>query len=416
VLVLITVFSFDTKIGEEAARGHAVTLSSADYMTHLYVVGQTGTGKSTLIENAFQDVVCARAGGLFIDPHGDSFETLLNTIPKERTNDVVLIDLLDEDNPVAFNPIAGVPKSKISRATADVVSSLSHVMDLSPDKTPRIYSYLENSLYALIESGGHSLGDIPTLLEESGFRKQILEGVTHAGVLQFWGQYDKLSGSKKLERTESTLTRLRSLMLHPCMANILCQRKNKIDMRSIIDEQKLVIVNLAKGQVGDNIARLFGGLLIHSVFLAGLARIDTKPYLRRPFYMFADEFPIYGIGSGTLKETLSEIRKYKIGVVLGNQYTGQVDDEVMDAIIGNVGSVVSFRIGDKDAQILHKKLDCSIESLMDLSNHHARVSVLQGGDTGNAYTVKTCPPIKVNHGSAASIKKRSRGRYAHRIS
>ena len=203
-------------------------------------------------------------------------------------------------------------------------------------------------------------------------------------------------------------------MLHPCMANILCQRKSKIDVRSIIDEQKLVIVNLAKGQVGENIARLFGGLLIHSVFLAGLARIDTKPYLRRPFYVFADEFPIYGIGSGTLKETLSEIRKYKIGVVLGNQYTGQVGDEVMDAIIGNVGSIVSFRIGDKDADMLHKKLGCSVESLMDLSNHHARVSVLHEGDTANAYTVHTCPPIAVNHKNGDNIKKRSRQRYARR--
>jgi type IV secretory pathway TraG/TraD family ATPase VirD4 len=295
-------FSFDTKIGEDIIYMDSVTLSSADYMTHLYIVGQTGTGKSTLIENAFQDVIKWRAGGLFIDPHGDSFETILNTIPKERTNDVVLIDLLDTENPVAFNPIANVPRGKISRVTADIVSTLAHVMNLSLEATPRIYTYLENSIYALTETKGYSLGDIPKFLEDDGFRKLILTRVTHSGVLEFWAQYNKLSTSKKLERTESTLTRLRSLMLHPCMENILAQRRNKINIRSIIDEQKLVIVNLAKGQVGDNIARLFGGMLIHAVFLAGLSRIDTPPHLRRPFYVFADEFPIYGIGSGTLKE------------------------------------------------------------------------------------------------------------------
>lgn len=404
-------FSFDTKIGEHITYGYPITFSSNDYYSHLYIVGQTGTGKSTLIENAFQDVIRWRAGGLFIDPHGDSFETILNTIPPERTNDVVLIDLLDTENPVAFNPLADVPPDKISRVTSDVVSTFAHVMGLSIDTTPRIYTYLENSIYALIEAGGYSLGDIPKILDDDDFRKLVLKRVTHNGVLDFWAQYNKLSTAKKLERTESTLTRLRSLMLHPCMANILGQRRNKIDIRSIIDEQKLVIVNLAKGQVGDNVARLFGGMLIHGVFLAGLSRIDTKPYLRRPFYVFADEFPIYGIGSGTLKETLSEIRKYKIGVVLGNQYTGQVSDEVMRAIIGNVGSIVSFRVGADDAEKLHEKLESNVSSLMDLSNYRARVNVLQNGDVANSYTVKTYPPVKAYYGNAGKIRKRSRERY-----
>ena len=405
-------FSFDTKIGEDIIYRDSVTLSSADYMTHLYIVGQTGTGKSTLIENAFQDVIKWRAGGLFIDPHGDSFETILNTIPKERTNDVVLIDLHDTENPVAFNPIANVPHGKISRVTADIVSTLAHVMNLSLETTPRIYTYLENTIYALTEAKGYSLGDIPKFLENDGFRKLILNRVTHSGVLEFWAQYNKLSTSKKLERTESTLTRLRSLMLHPVMENILAQRRNKINIRSIIDEQKLVIVNLAKGQVGDNIARLFGGMLIHAVFLAGLSRIDTPPHLRRPFYVFADEFPIYGIGSGTLKETLSEIRKYKIGVVLGNQYTGQVTDDVMSAIIGNVGSIVAFRVGADDAEKLHEKLECSVKTLMNLSNHMARLNVLQNGDVANSHTVQTYPPIRTYYGNADKIRKRSRERYA----
>ena len=412
MLVLISMFSFDTKIGEDIIYMDSVTLSSADYMTHLYIVGQTGTGKSTLIENAFQDVIKWRAGGLFIDPHGDSFETILNTIPKERTNDVVLIDLLDTENPVAFNPIANVPHGKISRVTADIVSTLAHVMNLSLEATPRIYTYLENSIYALTEAQGYSLGDIPKFLEDDGFRKLVLNRVTHFGVLEFWAQYNKLSTSKKLERTESTLTRLRSLMLHPCMENILAQRRNKINIRSIIDGQKLVIVNLAKGQVGDNIARLFGGMLIHAVFLAGLSRIDTPPHLRRPFYVFADEFPIYGIGSGTLKETLSEIRKYKIGVVLGNQYTGQVTDDVMSAIIGNVGSIVAFRVGADDAEKLHEKLECSVKTLMNLSNHRARLNVLQNGNVANSYTVQTYPPIKTYYGNADKIRKRSSERYA----
>ena len=160
MLVLISMFSFDTKIGEDIIYMDSVTLSSADYMTHLYIVGQTGTGKSTLIENAFQDVIKCRAGGLFIDPHGDSFETILNTIPKERTNDVVLIDLLDTENPVTFNPIANVPRGKISRVTADIVSTLAHVMNLSLEATPRIYTYLENTIYALTEAKGYSLGAI----------------------------------------------------------------------------------------------------------------------------------------------------------------------------------------------------------------------------------------------------------------
>lgn len=404
-------FSFDTKIGEQETFGFPVTLSSVDYMTHLYVVGQTGTGKSTLIENAFQDVIRCHAGGLFIDPHGDSFETILNTIPPERTNDVVLIDLLDTEHPVSFNPLANVPPNKISRVTSDVVSTFAHVMGLSIDTTPRIYTYLENSIYALIEAGGYSLGDIPKILDNDDFRKKVLGKVTHRGVLDFWEQYNLLSTAKRLERTESTLTRIRSLMLHPAMENILCQRKNKINIRSIIDEQKIVIVNLAKGQVGDNIARLFGGMLIHAVFLAGLARIDTAPHLRRPFYVFADEFPIYGIGSGTLKETLSEIRKYKIGVVLGNQYTGQVGDDVMNAIIGNVGSIISFRVGADDAKKLHEKLDTGVQALMDLSNHRARVNLLQDGDVDNSYTVKTYPPVGVYYGNAGNIRKRSRERY-----
>ena len=400
MLVLIIMFSFDTKIGKDVVHNQPVTLSSADYMTHLYIVGQTGTGKSTLIENAFQDVVKWRAGGLFIDPHGDSFDTILNTIPPERTNDVVLIDLLDTENPVAFNPIANIPRAKISRVTADVVSTLAHVMNLSIEATPRIYTFLENTIYSLTEAGGYSLGDIPKFIEDEDFRKLVLKRVTHSGVLEFWGQYNKLSMAKQLERTESTLTRLRSLMLHPCMANILGQRRNKINIRSIIDEQKIVIVNLAKGQVGDNIARLFGGMLIHAVFLAGISRIDTAPYLRRPFYVFADEFPIYGIGSGTLKETLSEIRKYKIGVMLGNQYTGQVSDDVMSAIIGNVGSIVAFRVGADDAEKLHEKLESNVKTLMDLSNYRARVNVLQDGDVANSYTVKTYPPVKTYYGNA----------------
>ena len=404
-------FSFDTTIGLSASYSHPVTLSSDDYLTHLYVVGQTGTGKSTLIENAFQDVIAARAGGMFIDPHGDSFETVLNSIPPERVNDVVLVDLLDTEHPVSLNPIAGIPRERVSRVTLDVMSTFAHVMDLSIDSTPRIYTYLENSIYSLTEAGGYSLGDIPRLLTDKGLRQAVLAKVTHNGVLAFWQDFDSLSGGKQLERTESTLTRLRSLMLHPCIENILGQRRNRIDLRRIIDEQKLVIVNLAKGQVGENIARLFGGMLIHSVFLAGLSRIDTKPYLRRPFYVFADEFPIYGIGSGTLKETLSEIRKYKIGFVLGNQYTGQVDDEIMAAVLGNVGSVASFRVGVDDAEKLHEQLDTSARALMDLPNHHARINLRTGGNVSNSYTVKTLPPVAANHGKAEAIRKQSRERY-----
>ncbi len=405
-------FSFETKIGREAVMHSPIVLSSADYMTHLYVVGQTGTGKSTLLENAFNDVVRWRCGGMFIDPHGDSFEGVLNSIPKERTNDVVLIDLMDEAHPPAFNPLADVPKHRLSRVTSDVVSTLAHVMDLSPDKTPRIYGFLENSIYVLAATGNSSLGDIPELIENELSRYLMLRHVKHLGVLQFWNDFDGLSPTKKRERSESTLSRIRSLFMNPIVESVLGQRKSRIDFRSILDEQKLVVVNLAKGYTGDNAARLFGGMLVHSVFLAALGRIDTKPHLRRPFYLFADEFPVYGVGSGTLKETLSEVRKYGLGVVLGNQYTEQVSPEVINAIIGNVGSIVSFRVGSSDAQRLHKQLDCNETLLMDLPNHSARVRVLKEGDTTRAYTVKTYPPKRAVHANEANIRKRSRERYA----
>jgi len=404
-------FDFDAEIGKDIVHGFSIALPSVDLNKHLYVVGQTGTGKSTLFENIFYDVIKARAGGMFLDPHGDSYQTILNMIPKDRVNDTMLIDLIDPDYQIVYNPIADVPKRHIARVTLNTVSTLMHVMGLNPETTPRIVSNLENSIYALTEAKRQSIGDIPAFLEDKEYRIEILRKVTHPGVKRYWAQFNKLSTQKQFERTESTLTRISTLLLHPVMEQVFCKPYNKVNLRQIMDQQKLVVVNLSKSLVGEEVARLFGGFLMHDTFLSALGRAEMKPYLRRPFYVCADEFPIYGVGGGTLKDTLSEVRKYNLSLVLGHQYTGQVDKEIMDAIFGNVGSLVSFRVGHNDALEICNTMECNEQTLTDLGKYRARVRLLRDNDTTNAVTVKTNPPISKNEKTMVSIRKQSHERY-----
>jgi hypothetical protein len=405
--------SFQTFLGLDAstagtARERPVVLSGADMLRHVYVVGKTGTGKTTFLENIVIDAIEAGEGVCFIDPHGDAVRRIIEHVPTWRTREVVLFDPKDADWPIAFNVIADVPAGSRARVVDGVVSALRHLWGDSWG--PRLHDILYNAIYALIEGGRYSLGSIPQFLNDEDYRNRVLGQVTHPDIRAYWfDEYAQYNERYRIEVTSSTLNKVRRLLVHPAMKNIVSSRTNRLDMRAVLDEGRIILADLSKGTIGGEAMNLLGGLLIHHIHHTALARADMEEEARRPFLLVVDEFQNFG--TDIFKETLAESRKYGLGLVLAHQYVRQIDDSIRDAVIGNAGSIVSFRVGSDDAEALHGELDCNATTLLELPRYTARARLLVNDDTANALTLQTVKRESRPVGNGANIRKESRRRY-----
>jgi hypothetical protein len=359
----------------------------ADRRAHMYVVGKTGTGKTSLLEGMIRQDVLAGHGLALFDPHGDLAERLNAWVPESRRQDLIYLDVPDPEQPFGFNPLEGVAPLRRSLAANGIVEALKKLFDDAWGA--RLEYILRSALYLLLEQPEATLADVVRLFHDKDFRKIAAERSTNEQVKRFWTTEFEQFGRQRSEAVTPIENKLGSLLVDPFISRILTVRKSTFDPRQVIDSGKILLVNLSKGKIGEAPAMLFGGLLVTALGLAGLARADVPQAERRDFYLYADEFQTFT--TLALANMLAELRKYRVGLVLANQYLDQIEPELRTAILGNAGTLVVFRVGAVDAAKLAKELRPDLEpyDLTLLPNRAFWIRPLVGGESVEAFTGRT---------------------------
>lgn len=377
-------------------------LRRGDRRAHMYVIGKTGTGKSSLLESmARQDILAGNGMALF-DPHGDLAERLYAWVPESRRSDVIYLNVPDPEQPFGFNPLENVPPLRRSLAANGINETLKKLFDDAWGA--RLEYILRSALLLLLEQPEATLADVVRLFHDKEFRKEAAVRGTNEQVKYFWTTTFEKFGRHRSEAVTPIENRLGSLLVDPFVSRILTVKKSTFNPREVMDSGKVLIVNLAKGKIGEAPAMLFGGLLVTMLGLSGLARADTPQNERRDFFIYLDEFQTFT--TLALVNMLSELRKYGLGLVLANQFMDQIDTELRSAILGNVGTLVVFRVGAVDAARLTKELLPDLEpyELTLLPNRMFWIRPLVHGQSVEAFTGET---ITLQHRQNASHGRRA---------
>lgn len=358
--------------------GGAVTLDMEERRRHLYVIGQTGTGKSTLLLNLIRQDLIAGEGLALLDPHGDLAEAALAHVPRARTNDLVYLNPADSDRPIGFNPLSHVPDALKPIVADGIVSAFRHVW---PDSWgPRLDYILANAIRALLDAPGATLLMLPRLLLDELFRNQLVDRhVSDPVVRAFWmNEYAAYSDSFRVEAISPIQNKIGKVLMEPRLRNMMAQPRSTITLRRLMDERAIVICNLSKGQLGESIAHLLGALLTTAFSQAALSRADVDVGRRPVFHLYADEFQSFATESFAL--ILSEARKYGLTLTVAHQYLDQLPDTLRASVFGNVGSIMSLRAGAQDAAILAEQIGVGGgTALLDLANGQAWARLLRDG-------------------------------------
>ena len=378
--------------------GDLVALGDDERRRHLYLVGQTGTGKSTLLLNLLRQDFAAGAGVALLDPHGDLARAALDHIPKHRTNDLVYIDPADIERPIGFNPLSHVPPDLAPIVADGVVSAFRHVW---PDSWgPRLDYILTNAVRALLDVPGATLLMVPRLLIDDPYRSQLIHNHVRDPVVRaFWqNEYAGYSENFRREAIAPIQNKIGKALMTPSLRNILAQPTSSFTPRRLMDEGAIVICNLSKGALGESTAHLLGALLVTSFSQAALSRTDTPSEERRVFHLYADEFQSFATESFSL--ILSEARKYALTLTLAHQYLEQLPPSLRAAIFGNAGSIIACRAGAGDAPILADQIGLGgQQALLDLPNFAAWARLLFDGSPTSPIRfdlLPSPPPLRPN--------------------
>jgi hypothetical protein len=378
---------------------------------HMYIIGKTGTGKSTLIENMVASDMKNDHGLALIDPHGDLAEDILHLVPKRRINDVIYFNPADLEYPIAFNPLQKVNPDYRHLVASGLISVFKKVW--SEFWGPRLEHILRHSILTLLEYPGSTLLDIPRLLTNETYRKQVLMAVTHPQVQEFWfSEFDKYSAWLRTEAISPILNKVGQFLTSIPLRNIVGQKNNTFRLRKVMDEGKILIVNLAKGKIGEDNCALLGAMIVTTIQMAALSRADSPQAKRRGFYLYVDE--MHNFLTLSFADILSEARKYGLSLVLSHQYIEQLDQKIRAAIFGNVGTLISFRVGAEDAKYLAREFYPVFEEtdLVNLPNYHIYLKLLIDGVTSRAFSAITLGPYERRQSYQSEIIEASRKVYA----
>ena len=383
-----------------------------DRLRHTAILGKTGMGKSTLLYNLLISDIAAGRGVALIDPHGDLAESLLPAIPAARTNDVVLFDAGDRIHPLAFNPLSCSDAMRRPLVASGVLSAFKKLY--ADSWGPRLEHILRNALLALLEMPGSSLVSVLRLLTDVRYRKSVLAHVTDPIVRDFWErEFAAMPPKFQIEAIAPIQNKIGAFASSPLLRNIIGQAENRLDLRQTMDQGKVLIVNLSKGRIGDDASMLLGSLLVTSLQIAAMSRADVPEHERREFHVYVDEFQNFATDS--FATILSEARKYRLSLTLANQYLAQMDDNTAAAVFGNVGTLVMFQVGAKDAEILSEQMAGGLtpEDLMTLPRHQAYARLLINGQPSRPFSMRTLPPTtrRLDERRAEIIRRYSRQRY-----
>ena len=368
---------------------HQFGLTRRDRSRHVYIIGQTGAGKSGLLELLAMSDIFYNQGYCIIDPHGDFAIDNLRFIPASRIRDVIYFNPADTAYPVAFNPLEVSDPSRKPNICSEVIGVLKRMFGDSWG--PRLEHILRYTLLALLDRPETTLLDISRMLTDKEFRKETLEYCHDVTVLQFWKhEFGQWNEKQVNESIAPVLNKVGAFTANPIIRNIIGQPKSSFDVRKIMDEGKILVVNLSKGLIGEDNAAILGSFLVTKVQLAAMSRSDIPNVEdRRPFYLYVDEFQNFATDSFSV--ILSEARKYGLNLTVANQYVAQMTESVRDAVFGNVGTTISFRVSADDAPILVKQFEPTFEAsdLLQLNNRHFIISMIINGEKVPAFSATT---------------------------
>lgn len=373
-------------------------IKDQDRLGHIYVIGKTGVGKSTLLLNmAISDI--QRGKGLcIIDPHGDMAETILNYIPQERIDDVIYFNPKDLEHPIAFNPLKAVHPNYHYLVASGLISTFKKIW--ADSWGPRLEYILRFALLTLLEYPDATLLDIQPLLTDTLFRNKVLSYVINHHTLSFWkNEFDKYSPALRSEAITPILNKTGVFLTSIPLRNIVGQKTNSLRMQQVLDEGKILIANLSKGELGEDASSILGSILITSIQLAALFRSTQPEHERVPFYLYVDE--MHSFISLSFADILAEARKYKLSLFLTHQYIDQLHEKIRSAIFGNVGTIISFRIGAEDAEHLAKEFHPEFDEsdFVNLPRYSMYLKLMIDGATSRPFSAlsKELPAIQQSY-------------------
>lgn len=384
-----------------------------DRRRHMYIIGKTGMGKTNLLENLVIQDIQRGAGVAYIDPHGDTAEKLIRAIPANRINDVIYFNPSDQEYPVAFNVMERVAPEYRHLVASGLVGVFKKIW--ADSWGPRLEYILRNAILALLEYPGSTLLGVMRLLVDKDYRKRVVDRVTDPVVKSFWvDEFTKWNDRVLQEVIAPIQNKVGQFLSSSLIRNIVGQTTSSFDVRDIMDSRKILIMNLSKGRIGEDNSALIGAMMITKIQLAAMGRVDMAEDERQDFYLYVDEFQNFATES--FANILSEARKYRLNLILANQYILQIEESVRNAIFGNAGTIVSFRVGAGDAEALEKEFSPVFlaNDIVNLPKYHIYLKLMIDGIAGDAFSAETLPPIELPEGidQSEKVMRVSRERYA----
>lgn len=394
-----------------------VELSNQARLRHTFVVGKTGCGKSTLLQNMIVDDLRQHHGVCVVDPHGDLVETLLDFVPPRRTNEVLLLDAGDQEYPVGFNPLSTAGRLDPTLVADGVLTAFQKVFGMEAASAPRLLHIFRNCLLALISHRDDAtLICVQRMLTDDSFRKSVVARVQNPAVRQFWeSEFARWRPTDRTAFVASLQNKLGAYLSNPMLAGIIGQTHNKLDFRQLMDNRKIVLINLSKGRAGSDASSLLGALIVSSLQTAALSRAGIPEGQRTDFYVYLDEFSTFvSEGNDTFATILSESRKYRTGYTLVTQFVDQLDQQTRSAVFGNCGSLVAMQCGIDDSRIMAEQLGepVSPQMVAELPRYHSYARLLLDGTPTRPFALHTLPPPKRTHNRSEIIRKVSRRTYS----
>ncbi|MEK7117942.1 MAG: TraM recognition domain-containing protein, partial [Patescibacteria group bacterium] len=406
-------------VNKNRAAETKVFMGEDDRLRHFYTIGQTGTGKSTLLKNMIIQDILAGNGVCMIDPHGNDIVDVLGNIPPERLDDLIYFDPAYTARPMALNMLEYDPNFPEQKTF--VVNELFGIFrklygNVPEAMGPAFEQYFRNSALLVMEDpeSGNTLVDMSRVLSDKSYRALKLSKCKNPLISQFWTNAEKTTGEQGLSNYVQYVTNKFDVFLaNDIMRPIITQEKSSFNFREIMDNKKILLVNLSKGRLGDINANLIGLILVGKILMAALSRVDLFGKDFPPFYLYLDEFQ--NITTDSIATILSEARKYKLSLNIAHQFIAQLEENIRDAVFGNVGSICSFRIGADDAEVLEKQFTPTFSSfdLMNIDNRNAYLKLLVNGKPVKPFNIETLPPPQGDPSKIEMIKELSYQKYGH---
>ncbi|TSC86247.1 MAG: hypothetical protein G01um10147_959 [Microgenomates group bacterium Gr01-1014_7] len=386
-------------MGRSVFRGvdRPVYVAEDDRRRHMYIIGRTGTGKSELLKSMMLQDVLAGKGLCFIDPHGDAAEEMLELIPPKRAEDVIYFDPSDITRPFGLNMLEAYTEQQKHFVVASIIGLMYKLFD--PNKTgiigPRFEHGVRNAMLTAMSKPGATFVEVMRIMTDANFVKELLPGVSDPVVRRYWtDQIAQTTDFHKSEVLDYTVSKFGRFVTNKMMRNIIGQSKSAFDLRKVMDAGKILIMNLSKGKIGEENSNFLGLILVPKILAAAMSRTDMPMEQRRDFYLYVDEFQNFA--TETFADILSEARKYRLNLVVANQFIGQIGEDLKNAVFGNVGTVVAFRVGVTDANYLQHEFSPTFteQDLVNIESPHTYMKTIVSGEPMVPFSLDTTKDMK----------------------